>query len=373
MLAERLNDPKTSPAARHVILQVVAESGLTPPPQAWLEALTELLQASDEQVLLDATNSIVALNLKPNADPRLNDALSALASDERTLTAVRMSAFSAIPGELKNLGPEEFRFLRSQLQSNDQTTRLSAARVMARARLDSEQLIQLAPSLQDAGPLEIDPILSAFAQTSDSMVGDAVLESLKSARAFTALRADAVAKYLAPFAPRLKAQIDKLVARLNPDAARSSARLDQLLGSLPSGDVRRGQAMFNSAQGLVLELPPDRLPRRPRRPRPHQGRRHPHQRRDLLESIIFPSASFVQSFEPTMVILKNGDRQYGIVRRNDDSEVMLVAGPNQDIHIARKDVQEMRPGTVSIMPAGFADQLSAQELTDLIAFLQACR
>jgi putative heme-binding domain-containing protein len=372
MLAERLNDPKTSPAAHHVILQVVGESGLTPPPQAWLEALTELLQSSDEQVLLDATSTIAALKLKPDADPRLNDALSALASDERTLTAVRMSAFAAIPGELKNLGAEEFRFLRSQLQSNNQATRLSAARAMARARLDSEQLIQLARSLQDAGPLEIDPLLSAFAQTSDAMVGDAALESLQSARAFTALRADAVAKYLAPFAPRLKAQIDKLVARLNPDTAAQQARLDQLLGSLPSGDVRRGQALFNSAKASCSSC--------------HQigyvgGRVGPdltrvgaiRTRRDLLESVMFPSASFVQSFEPTMVILKNGDRQYGIVRRNDDSEVMLVAGPNQDIHIARKDVQEMRPGTVSIMPAGFADQLSAQELGDLIAFLQACK
>ena len=33
----------------------------------------------------------------------------------------------------------------------------------------------------------------------------------------------------------------------------------------------------------------------------------------------------------------------------------------------------MRPGTVSVMPAGLDKQISRQELTDLLAFLKACR
>ena len=33
----------------------------------------------------------------------------------------------------------------------------------------------------------------------------------------------------------------------------------------------------------------------------------------------------------------------------------------------------MRPGTVSLMPEGFDQQLSPQELADLLAFLKACR
>jgi len=34
---------------------------------------------------------------------------------------------------------------------------------------------------------------------------------------------------------------------------------------------------------------------------------------------------------------------------------------------------EMRPGTVSIMPGGLADQISKQELVDLVAFLKATK
>jgi hypothetical protein len=33
----------------------------------------------------------------------------------------------------------------------------------------------------------------------------------------------------------------------------------------------------------------------------------------------------------------------------------------------------MQPGAVSLMPAGFADQLTLQELADLLAFLKNTR
>jgi putative heme-binding domain-containing protein len=74
-----------------------------------------------------------------------------------------------------------------------------------------------------------------------------------------------------------------------------------------------------------------------------------------------------------MVDTVSGDRQSGIVRKNDADEVVLITGPVQEAHIARKDVKEMRPGTVSVMPTGLEQQLAPQELADLLAFLKACK
>jgi hypothetical protein len=37
------------------------------------------------------------------------------------------------------------------------------------------------------------------------------------------------------------------------------------------------------------------------------------------------------------------------------------------------DVAELRPGTVSVMPTGLDEQLSKQELADLLAFLKNTR
>lgn len=368
MLAGQLDQPET----RHVALAVMAEANLSPIPKLWLQRLRLLLDSSDASVLSDATATIRKLSPKENADGGIKTALMSIASNEKLPGDVRLSALAAVPGKTLTFDSNSFSFLLTQLQAESATTRLTATQVIARARLNSDQLSQLTLPLKDASPLEIDALLTPFQQIKDPGVALKLLDALESAKAASALRSDAVEKCFSHFDSEIADRSKKLVLRLNPDATAQQAKLDQLLTTLPQGDVRRGQSLFSSAKAACYTC--------------HQigylgGHVGPdltkvgaiRTRRDLLESVVFPSASFVQSFEPTMVITTGGDRQYGIVRRNDSSEVMLVTGPNQEVHIARKDVQEMRPGTISIMPAGFADQLAPQELADLIAFLQACK
>ena len=95
--------------------------------------------------------------------------------------------------------------------------------------------------------------------------------------------------------------------------------------------------------------------------------------RDLLESVLYPSASFVRSYEPVIVTTKSGDEQSGVLRKDSADEVILGTGANLEVRIPRSDVAEMRPGTVSVMPQGLDQQISKQELADLIAFLKATK
>ncbi|HVY69030.1 MAG TPA: hypothetical protein VHH73_03840, partial [Verrucomicrobiae bacterium] len=62
-----------------------------------------------------------------------------------------------------------------------------------------------------------------------------------------------------------------------------------------------------------------------------------------------------------------------VVRRDAADEIVLVTGPDAEVHIARNDISEMRPGTVSVMPQGLDEQLNRQELADLVAFLKNTR
>ena len=66
-------------------------------------------------------------------------------------------------------------------------------------------------------------------------------------------------------------------------------------------------------------------------------------------------------------------RQWPAPRRDGRSELILATGVNQEARISRRDIDEMRPGTVSVMPAGLDQQLTPQELADLVAFLKACK
>jgi putative heme-binding domain-containing protein len=95
--------------------------------------------------------------------------------------------------------------------------------------------------------------------------------------------------------------------------------------------------------------------------------------RDLLEAIVYPSASFIRSYEPVVVGTADGKVHNGLLRNETSEEILLVTGANQESRIARGDIEEIRPSTVSIMPGGLDQQLSLQELADLVAFLKACR
>jgi len=95
--------------------------------------------------------------------------------------------------------------------------------------------------------------------------------------------------------------------------------------------------------------------------------------RDLLEAIVFPSASFVRSFEPVQVTTQDGRSFSGLLLKDSPDEVVLVKSPTEEYRIARDDIEEMLPGTVSIMPQGLDQQLTLQELSDLVAFLRACK
>jgi putative heme-binding domain-containing protein len=95
--------------------------------------------------------------------------------------------------------------------------------------------------------------------------------------------------------------------------------------------------------------------------------------RDLLEAIVYPSASFVRSYETAAVITKAGDDFIGVLRKDGDDEIILATGPNSEVRVARADIAEIRPGKVSVMPGGLDQQLSRQELADLVAFLKAVK
>jgi putative heme-binding domain-containing protein len=92
--------------------------------------------------------------------------------------------------------------------------------------------------------------------------------------------------------------------------------------------------------------------------------------RDLLEAIVFPSASFVRSYEPVIVATKAGEELSGVLRREAAEELILATGPETEVRIARADVADLRPGQVSVMPQGMDEQLTRQELADLLAFLK---
>jgi putative heme-binding domain-containing protein len=252
------------------------------------------------------------------------------------------------------------------------TQRALAAEVLSKARLTPEQLDALIAALPKVSPLELDRVLGAFAQTKDEAVGKKLVAALGAAELRSSLRADGVKERVKHFGPAVQKEAEKLYAALNAEYERQRARLDEAAKTLKPGDIRRGQAVFNSTKTSCIachtigyvggKIGPDLT-------RIGSIR----QERDLLESILFPSASFVRSFEPLTVRTKDGQVFNGVPKKDAPDEIVLILAADKEQRIAREDVDEVQPGKVSIMPAGLDKQLSEQELADLIAFLRACK
>ncbi|WP_165249417.1 PVC-type heme-binding CxxCH protein [Paludisphaera soli] len=372
LLAATLAGPAPE-AARRSALKALAQVRLKEIPDAWIAGLAATLVGPDADLARQAVSTARALAPAPEKGKPLTAPLLALAGLEDFPADGRLEALAAVPGGLVRVAPETFAFLLEQLDPDGSVAaRGLAADVLARAGLSADQLAALIEALGTAGPLEVDRLLTAFDAQADDALGVRLVAALAGSSALSSLRIDALKAHLAKFGPETHKAAEALYARLNADAAAQQARLDDLLGKMAGGDVRRGQLVFQGDKAACTtchaigyrggDVGPDLTK--------IGGVRT---ERDLLEAILYPSASLVRSYEPIVLATADGRVLSGLLKGETADEYLLVTGANQAERIPRSDVEEIRPGTVSIMPAGLDQQLSPQDLADLVAFLKACK
>jgi putative heme-binding domain-containing protein len=73
------------------------------------------------------------------------------------------------------------------------------------------------------------------------------------------------------------------------------------------------------------------------------------------------------------VTTTSGEVHGGVLRSDTRDEVVIATGAGQEIRIARQTIKDIQTGAVSLMPAGLDEQLTRQELADLLAFLKNTR
>jgi putative heme-binding domain-containing protein len=256
--------------------------------------------------------------------------------------------------------------------SRPAAVRAAAALVIEKATLSAPQLSALTGALRTAGPMDLPRLLRAFDKSADEALGLAMIRALEQSKARASVRADILRPRLAKYPPSVQKEGEALLASLHVDAARQALRLDQLASALQEGDVRRGQEVFNGAKAACYSchaigylggrIGPDLT-------RIGQVRSE----RDLLEAIVFPNVSFARGYEPVVIRTRSGEMHSGVLRGDLPEEVVLASGEREEQRIPRRDVVDMQPGSVSLMPPGLDEQLTRQELADLLAFLKASR
>ncbi len=96
-------------------------------------------------------------------------------------------------------------------------------------------------------------------------------------------------------------------------------------------------------------------------------------RRELIRSILEPSAAIAVGYGTTLVETKSGDETQGIVKQATEAWIELMGADGKLVRLATGDIKEQRGSTVSLMPEGLEGALSPREFTDLIEYLSTLK
>jgi putative heme-binding domain-containing protein len=297
--------------------------------------------------------------------------LRVIAGNKDFPVETRLLAMTLIPPRDRNFDDATVAFLCDHIVS-DRPVQLRglATEVLQKTKLSLPQLRRLAETVPNTGPMELRRVIEILVASNDPAIGRVLVESLKKCPSATSLRPDELQQQLAAFGDSVREQGEPVIASIRSENAALLDKLEAILTLTKEADVRNGQRIFDGqkascsachAAGYVGGRIGPGLMR--------IGRIRTE--RDLLESILFPSASFVQSYEPVTIVTTDGRVYNGLVKEESNDRLELQLDAQKTATIKVSDIEERREGTVSIMPAGLDKQLTLQELADLVAFLKS--
>lgn len=92
-------------------------------------------------------------------------------------------------------------------------------------------------------------------------------------------------------------------------------------------------------------------------------------KREIIESILYPAHVVSDQYSSKKVLTLDGKIYVGMVSEQSDGTLVVRDARNNTTMIAADDVDQIQPSTSSIMPSGLIDELTLQEIRDLMAYL----
>jgi putative heme-binding domain-containing protein len=368
VIAGLLRNPDLGERQLLLLLDNIDASAIKEVPAPWVHGLRALLDSPNGNVRLRTMELVRARNIAGLEEP-----IEKTAADPAAPDTLRAAALGALVARNPNLSFAQYEFLTQRLaSSSDPILRQTAARILARSKPPKEELLAIARKhLPQADPLVLSTVLDCFRSTSDEEVGQAVVEVLRnSPAALGTLGEERLKTLFASYPENVQQLAEPLFTKLQEAQKTRVEKLRRLEPLLKAGgDVGRGRRIFfgekvacSSCHTIGAEgghVGPDLT-----------GIGAIRSGHDLLEAIVFPSASFVPGHEVFLVDLAN-DRLSGVIRSQSREAVVLITGPNGEVRIPRSAIRSIEPSKVSLMPEGFDEELTQAELIDLLAFLQA--
>jgi len=89
----------------------------------------------------------------------------------------------------------------------------------------------------------------------------------------------------------------------------------------------------------------------------------------IVEDVLDPNRNVDVNFRTQVIVLKDGDVQNGLFRREEGQLLVLADSTGKEISIPKKDIQTRRESDTSLMPGNFGDIIPEKDFENLMAFL----
>ena len=368
-IAEHLTGKQTPIDNRRLLLGVIANHELPESPAIWTEPIAAMLLSRNEQLARQAIGSAE----RCGTSVFVNE-LNAVLVDRTRSSETKLVAAAAMARSGDQIDSTVFDLLLDDCHADRETLmRMTAADALSAAQLTDEQFrVLIKTMVSSADPIVLRPILRAFEKNRSAPVGLELIASLSQASSLLSLTTQQLTAAIQHCPQEVQSAAEPLVERIRANSQLTSERLNALETEIIGGDSERGRTVFfgkkaschacHQVHGEGGGLGPDL-----------SGIGQIRTSRDLLEALLAPNATFARGYEPIVITLSNGKAESGVISRRTEDAIYLGRADRKEIRIARSDMEEVLPSSVSVMPQGLEKQLSMQELSDLIVFLQSLK
>ncbi|HLV00806.1 MAG TPA: PVC-type heme-binding CxxCH protein, partial [Acidobacteriota bacterium] len=182
LLGRVLAKPSLSDSNRLLLLSGMARSPGIEIHPSWEQPLKESLNSQNQELVMAVLR---LLRAAPSA--RFDEELKRIGGDPDRQPLVRVAALQAVSGQEGRLADSSFELLTRMFDSTTVSVRVEAAGMLAGADLSGDQIRQLAPLIEQAGPLELQALLPVLHKSKEVEVGVALLQALENSPGLFAL------------------------------------------------------------------------------------------------------------------------------------------------------------------------------------------
>ncbi len=365
-ITAQLNNENLALSQRLLLIDVINHSDVRKLPAPWVNQLGILLHNNDHEIQVAVLNLIKSRRISA-----LNSQLNQIVQDPEISTDFRLKALSARLMSNANLSEPEFGIILKYLGHDDEAPiRQAAARLLTQAKLSESQLVSLAQKeVATAEVFLLPDLVNAYKGSNSEAAGNALIAALQASNdRLENLSAPDMENLFKTYPESVQTASVSLINTLKEKQASRLEELEKLQSQLKRGDVADGRTIFFSKGTCLVchavggnggDFGPDL-----------SNIGEIRSRHDILEAIMYPSASFAREYETSKIVTKNAS-YHGIITEQLPDLIIIETGPESKIQIPRNEIVSIEPASVSLMPPGLLNSLSIQEISDLMAYLES--